>query len=122
MKILVNSSSYIAGMSNLIPRRTGLKTQLWIDHNGVSRKVAHSNVPRLKVGPVNNEIPVLIDKNPKVLVNEKSIKPKLLSEVKSTFPYISRNEDIFKKFYFDTTDEFDEEDLRNELKLRGDWK
>lgn len=71
MKILVNSNSYVARTSNLIPRRTGLRTQLWIDHNGVSRKVAHSNVPRIKVGPVNNEIPVLIDKHLRVLINEK---------------------------------------------------
>lgn len=108
-------------MPNLTPKRTGLKTQIWVDHNGVSRNVAHRYTPRVKVGPVNEEVPVLIDKNPKILIDESSIKHNLLKDVQSTFSYISRNEDILKRFYFDTIDDFDEKDLEDELARRGDF-
>lgn len=124
MKILKQSCNQddVFGMANLVPKNTGLKTDLWVDHKGVQHKVSHYNIPRLKVGPRDNRIPVLIDEHPKTLIDEKTIDQKLLKDVKSTFPYISRNQDLFKRHYFDVTDDFGDRDLENALIKRKDFK
>lgn len=112
----------IFGMANLNPNKTKLGLVIWADHNGVSRKVPHSNTPRVKIGNNEFNVSVLISDNPRILSEpSRKLKSSEMDKVKVAMKYVARNNDLFLKHYFDKTFNFDDEDLFNGLRERGEY-
>ena len=114
--------SRIIGMSDLSPRRTGLKAKIWIDHGGINRSVSHRNTPRVKIGLNNVWASVTISDNPKVLTASAHIKKSEWVAIQEGMNYVANNHQTFLKFYIDVDDSFDEEDFREELRRNGYYR
>lgn len=108
-------------MANLTPKRTGLNVQIWADHSGFKRN-KKDKYPRVKLGKDNVSISISISEHPVVLVKSGKIKKSDENDFLEGEKYIAKNSDIFLKHYFDEDDSFDDDDLKQELKLRGYYK
>ena len=122
MKILIRRSDDIFGMANLVSRRTGLSVDIWSDHKGGSRKVSHSGAPRIKITRPNCSVSVTIEQNPQVKAKSGRIKQSDKLAFQEAMSYMGRNHDLFLKHYLDKDDSFDDEDLFNALRERGEYK
>jgi len=124
MKIIKLSKNDIFGMSNLNPQKSGLgNIIIWSDHGGISRSVSHRNNPRIKLSIGDMSISVSISPEPQVLAKSRGVNSKKkLAEFDEGLKYIARNYDIFLKHYNDTTFEFDDEDMFDALRARGEYK
>lgn len=116
----------VFGMSDLVPKKSGLSVIIWSDH-GVIRRNKPDTIPRVKLMKALEEsISVSIEQNPKVLAPKgdwtKKFKKDVVSDMKEGIAYISRNYDLFLQHYNDTTDNFDTEDLISALRQRGEYK
>lgn len=108
-------------MANLTPKRTGLNVQIWADHSGFKRN-KKDKYPRVKLGKDDASISISISENPVVLAKSGKIKKSDENDFMEGEKYIAKNSDIFLKHYFDEDDSFDDDDLKQELKLRGYYK
>lgn len=108
-------------MANLTPKRTGLSVQIWADHLGFKRN-KKDKYPRVKLGKDNVSISISISENPIVFAKSGKIKKSDEDDFREGEKYIAKNSDIFLKHYFDEDDSFDDDDLKQELKLRGYYK
>ena len=123
MKRLVRSKTdLILGMANLNPKRTNLPVVIWADHNGVDRTVSHRNSPRIKITKDEHSISISIEAEPRILAQSKNIPTAVMRELEQGIEYVARNWDIFLKHYLDTDFSFDDDDLKEELRARGDYK
>ena len=121
--ILKDTLNDVFGMANLIPRRTGLHANIWSEHSGILYNVSHKNTPRVKIKSGEYQVSVSIEEIPQIIVENIS-HPKKSDEicVKEAIDYIGRNYDVFLKHYLDKTDDFDDEDLFDSLRQRGEYK
>lgn len=122
-KFTVFCSDSVFGMANLNPNKTGLPVIIWSDHSGISRN-KKDNDSRIKIG-VNNSGPsvsVTIEQNPRILAKSKNIKKSDMKKLQEGIDYVGRNYDLFLKHYQDTSFDFDDEDLFNALRERGEYK
>ena len=103
---IIEESEILMEMTNLSPKRTGLKVAIWSDGDGKSRN-KKDKLPRVKIGTNDYEVSVSIEKEPKILAQTK---------------YISKNYDLFLKHYESSYDDFDDNDLFDALRERGDFK
>lgn len=122
-KFTVFCSDSVFGMANLNPNKTGLPVIIWSDHSGISRN-KKDNDSRIKIG-VNNSGPsvsVTIEQNPRILAKSMNIKKSDMKKLQEGIDYVGRNYDLFLKHYQDTSFDFDDEDLFNALRERGEYK
>lgn len=122
-KFTVFCSDSVFGMANLNPNKTGLPVIIWSDHSGISRN-KKDNDSRIKIG-VNNSGPsvsVTIEQNPRILAKSKNIKKSDMKKLQEGIDYVGRNYDLFLKHYQDTSFDFDDEDLFNALRERGEYR
>lgn len=122
-KFTVFCSDSVFGMANLNPNKTGLPVIIWSDHSGISRN-KKDNDSRIKIG-VNNSGPsvsVTIEQNPRILAKSKNIKKSDMKKLQEGIDYVGRNYNLFLKHYQDTSFDFDDEDLFNALRERGEYK
>lgn len=122
-KFTIFCSDSVFGMANLNPNKTGLPVIIWSDHSGISRN-KKDNDSRIKIG-VNNSGPsvsVTIEQNPRILAKSKNIKKSDMKKLQEGIDYVGRNYDLFLKHYQDTSFDFDDEDLFNALRERGEYK
>ena len=120
----IKSNANIFGMANLNPAKSGLSVIIWSDHAGVLRN-KKDRAPRLKIGTNDESVPVSISDSPTVLVPkswDKRFKKSTVAGIKEGIEYVARNYDIFLKHYNDTNFEFDDEDLYDALRERGEYK
>lgn len=123
MKRIINTENVIFGMSDLNPRKTGLKVIIWADHSGINRQVSHSNTPRVKIGKnFESFVTVSIKDEPKIVGKSKGLKKSDMDAIQEGMKYVSRNRDLFLKHFQDTDGSYDDEDLYNDLRSRGDYK
>ena len=122
MKKWIHSSNDLFAMSNLNPKRTNLPVIIWADHSGVDRAVLHRDSPRIKITKDNVNVAISIEENPKILVKSNGISAKDMKDIQKGIDYVARNYDIFLKHYLDTDFSFDDDDLKEELKSRGDYR
>lgn len=120
-----NIDDYIFEMANLVPKRTGLKVNIWSDHNGVERKIPHG--ARIKIGNRDYSVSVTIEKEPKIVAISTELKRKKKGssewkDIEEGISYVARNYDLFLKHFNDTTDDFDDKDLFEALEERGEFK
>lgn len=111
----------IFGMANLNPKKTKLKLIIWADHSGIQRKVSHRHIPRVKTGNNNFCVSVLISDKPVTLDQSLKLRISERHNVEDAIDYIARNNDLFLRHYLDTDFNFDDEDLFNALRERGDY-
>lgn len=117
---IVNEDSLFE-MANLSPKRTGLKVTIWSDNDGISRNLKH-NYPRVKIGKNKDWVVVSIERNPKILSKSSNIKKSEMDHIKDGIDYVGRNHDIFLKHFMSNNEEFDDQDLMNALRERGEYK
>ena len=118
MKYVLKHTDNIFGMTNLVPRKTGMAVDIWLDNKGILRKVRH-NVPRVKIGTNEEYVSVSISRGPEILSMSGNIKHSTMAKIKQALKYVSKNSDLFLKHYNDTDDTFYDEDLFGELRKRG---
>lgn len=121
MKRLLKSLN-IFGMSNLVPSKTGIPVDIWSQHKGIQNKVSHRNTPRVKISTPDVSVSVTIEENPKIKSKSGKIKKSDKNAIEKGIAYVGRNYDLFLKHYMDTDDTFDDEDLFNALRQRGEYK
>lgn len=114
-------------MANLTPKRTGLKVQIWSDHGGVLRN-KKDHKPRVKIGTNDGKsVSVSIEPTPVLLAVSSSLKKDPEGSpswkgIKDGITYVGEYYDLFLKHYMDTSDDFDDDDLRDALVKRGAYK
>lgn len=108
-------------MSNISPKRTGLSCNIWVDDTGSSRNVPHS-VPRVKITEGDYQISVSISDNPKVLAKSTHIPHSVMKHMRDAMSYVSRNYDIFLRYYKDGGETYDTQDMFDDLRSRGEFK
>lgn len=113
MKKLIRNDE-ILGMCNLVPKRTGLKVNIWADHKGVLRNVRH-NTPRVKISYGEYSISVSIEEDPKILSKSNKIPNSVMTKLNEGIKYVSDNYSSFLKHFNDTDDDFDDVELFREL-------
>ena len=119
MKIFVNTD--VSGMSNISPKKFGLPCVIWLDDQGIKRKVQH-HVPRVKINSSGYWISVSISENPKILRQDANIPHNVMKDMKKGIEYVSRNYDLLLKYNNDVDFSYDIEDLYNDLRSRGELK
>lgn len=120
----VISSDYVFGMANLNPKKSGLNVIIWADHAGVARNKS-DHIPRVKIGTSEASVSVSIEAEPQILAPKdwRSIfKQSEIRDILEGISYVKRNYDIFLRHYNDTTFEFDDEDLYQALRDRGEYR
>ena len=121
MYIYKKSKDDIFGMANLNPKKTGLSVIIWSDHAGITANRPH-NDPRVKIGNANGQVSVSIEPQPKILAKSKNLKKSDMVAIQEGINYVGRNYDLFLKHFMDTDFSFDDEDLFNALRKRGEYK
>lgn len=122
MKILKHSYTDITGMANLTTKRSGLPADIWSEHKGIQRHVSHKFTPRVKIRGKGYEVSVTVEPYPIVQAASKKLTHSELKDVKICMEYIGRNHDLFLQHFYDESDEFDDEDLFNALRNRGEYR
>ena len=112
----------IFGMANLTSRKTGLSADIWSDHKGIERQVSHSNTPRIKITTKNGSASLTIEPNPVIKAKSRNLKKSDTEVINEAREYVRRNYNLFLKHYYDTDDIFDDEDLFQALRERGEYK
>lgn len=124
MKRYIHSNENIMAMANVNRKRTGLNVDIWSDGQGCTRNKPNV-VPRVKIMDKNEGVSISIETDPKVLAPkewQKKFKKSVVKAIEEGIDYVGRNSDIFLKHYMDTDFSFDDSDLFEELKRRGDYK
>lgn len=119
---LITESEILIEMTNLPSRRTGLPTvTIWSEQCGINR-IKKDKGKRVKITGPDYEVSVSIEEEPKVLAKSKNIKDNDMAKVKEAMKYIGRNYDLFLKHYESTEEVYDDDDLKNDLRQRGEYK
>ena len=118
---IINESEILIEMATLAGRRTGLKADIWSDQNGVKRNKKDKK-NRIKITYNNAEVSISIEENPEILAQTKGIKRSEWKAIKDAMKYVGRNYDLFLNHYNSTPAEYDDDDLKNDLRERGEYK
>lgn len=121
MSLYKNIEENLIEMANLSPKRTGLKVVIWSEQNGDKRNKPDSE-PRFKIMGKDYEISYSLEKKPKELAKSGKIKQSDRKDIDEAIDYVVRNLDLFIKHFTTSAFEFDDDDLKEELRKRGDYK
>lgn len=117
------SDDSIYGMTNLNPNKSNLPAIIWVDHAGVQRKVSHKDTPRAKITVDDLAVSVSLEPDPKIVEpREASIRKSDLRKIGKALEYIGRNYDLLLRHYNDVNFSFDDEDLKEALRNRGEYR
>ena len=122
MKRYIRSQEDVFAMSNLNPKKTNLPVVIWTDHSGIDRTVSHRESPRIKISKDQYSISVSIEENPQILAKSGRIPKTVMNDLQLGIDYVARNYDLFLKHYLDTDFSFDDDDLKEGLRKRNDYK
>ena len=124
MKITYRPKQELMAMANLQGRRTSLSVNIWSDGQGCLRNKPDVT-PRVKIGFGNESVSVSISADPKVLAPKswrRTFKKSTVKAIEEGIDYVSRNYDLFLSHYEDTDGSFDDYELFESLKRRGEFK
>ena len=120
MRKLIKNSNDRFGMTTLNPKKSGLDNiVIWSEHGGVTN-VKHT--PSVKLSIEDMSISVSISQKPEIIAKSESVTNYRISEFDKGIKYVAQNYDIFLRHYNDTSFEFDDEDLFQALRDRGQYK
>lgn len=108
-------------MLNLTPKRTGLKVIIWSEQNGESRNKSNK-IPSVKITGKDYEISISLEESPRELTRSGKIEQKDEKDIQNAIDYISKNLDLFLRHFKTSPLEFDDDDLKEELRKRGYYK
>lgn len=77
---------------------------------------------RFKIDGNDFSLSLSLEEKPKILAQSGKIKQSDKSAIKEAIDYVTRNLDLFLKHYNSTPLEFDDDDLKEALRERGDYK
>ena len=117
----IYSMDSIFGMANINPDKAGIPVIIWSEHQGRLRNVEHK-LPRIKLGKDDYSVVVTIEENPKILTKSRKLTKSEQKNIEKGINYIGRNYDIFLMHYNDTDFSFDDEDMFNALRERGEYR
>ena len=118
----LEESESLFKMANLSPKRTGLHFNIWSDGEGAFRQ-KKDKTPKIKLGLRDKFIVYLsLDDNLKILSKTRTLNNNEEKELEETRQYILRNLDLFIKHYNSRTEEYDDDDLTEDLRKRNDYK
>jgi hypothetical protein len=123
-KYIRTTNDTIMAMANINKKRTGLRVNIWSDGQGCLRNKP-DKLPRVKLDIGDASISVSISDHPVVLAPKNWLSKFKQSEIDSFeegIEYVARNYDLLLKHYMDTDGSFDDFDLFNALKSRGEFK
>lgn len=122
MKITITSREDVFGMANVNPKKSGLKVIMWSDNGGAGANRPH-NEPRVKIGKnKSNSVSVSLEPNPRILAKSSHIKKSDWDDIDEGIKYVGRNYDLFLKHFNSSDLSYDDEDLFNDLRARGEYK
>lgn len=116
-----DSIDAIFGMANLVPKRTGLKAAIWSPHNGGAEKLPH-NSTRVKITLGDSKVSITVEPTPQIKAQTSNIQHSEMKAIQEAIDYVGRNYDLFLRHLNDESYEFDDEDLFNALRARGEYK
>lgn len=108
-------------ITNLSPKRTGLSVIIWSEQQGFTRNKP-DNTSRFKIQGKNYELSYSLEEKPQLLAKSGKIKQSDKKDIKEALQYVSKNLDLFLKHFNSTPYEFDDDDLKDELRKRGEYK
>lgn len=111
----------VFGMANINPSKANILVIIWSEHQGCLRNVEH-NLPRIELGKDDYSVVVTIDENPKIITKSRKLTKSEQKNIEKGIRYVSRNYDLFLRHYNDTDFSFDDEDLFNALRERGEYR
>lgn len=123
MKRYIHEADYVMAMANVNKKRSGLAVNIWSDGQGCTRNKPDV-VPRVKIVDGQDSVSVSISPNPEVLAPKtwrKKFKKSVVDNIEEGIDYVARNYDLFLKHYMDTDFSFDDTDLFESLKARGEY-
>lgn len=115
-----NIENNLIEMANLSPKRTGLKVVIWSEQNGDKRNKPDGE-PRFKIMGKDYEISYSLEENPRELARSGKIKQSDRKDIQDAIEYVVRNLDLFIKHFTTSAFEFDDDDLKEKLRKRGDY-
>lgn len=118
---LITESEILCEMANLSFKSTGLSVDIWSDMGGVDRNKV-DKVPRVKVRGADFEASVSIEPSPRILAKTKNLKSSQEKQIDEAIKYIARNYDLLLKHYNAGWGGYNDDDLKRDLKERGDYK
>lgn len=124
MKKYIQNSEVIMAMANVHKKRTGLKVNIWSDGQGCLRNKS-DNIPRVKLDGGDASVSITIEPIPEVLAPKdwrSKFKQSEIAAIEEGMEYVGRNFDLFLKHYMDTDGSFDDVDLFEALRQRGELK
>lgn len=116
-----DSNEPLFEMANLSPKSTNLKVVIWSEQQGFKRN-KKDKTPRFKIEGREYELSYSLEEKPKLLAKSGKIKQSDKKDIKQALDYVIRNLDIFLKHYNSTPFEFDDDDLKDELRKRGEYR
>lgn len=122
MKLLMLHDNDVFGMANIVSKRSGLSVDIWSDHKGYMRNISHRGTPRAKITLGDIVVSISIEECPRILAKSRNMKKSEEKAIRSTINCVGRNYDIFLNHYMDPDDSFDDEDLFNALRERGEYR
>lgn len=111
----------VLSMTNLVPRRTGLKCNVFIDDSGNSRHAKHGK-QQVKIVEDEHRISVSISPAPEILAQTANIPHSVMKHMQQAMEYVARNCDLLLKCYDNDGAEYDVSDFLDDLRSRGDFK
>ena len=117
--INILSKESLFEMTNLTPRKTGLKVIIWSEQNGEDIN-KEDKLPGFKIEGKDFELSYSLEENPKELARSGKIKQSDEKNIKEAVQYISRNLDLFLKHYNSTPFDYDDDHLKDDLRKRGE--
>lgn len=120
IKSLTKMESLIE-MANLTPKRTGLNVVIWSEQNGESRNKS-DNIPRFKIMGKDYSLSCSLEKTPRILAKSGKIKHTDKKDIDDALNYVSRNLDLFLKHFNTSAFEYDDDDFKEDLRKRGEYK
>lgn len=120
-KRILEEKESLFEMANLTPKRTGLSVVIWSEQNGESRNKP-DNEPRFKITGDDFEVSYSLEENPRKLAQSGKIKQSDKNHIKEAIEYVVRNLDLFLKHFNTSALEFDDDDLKEALRERGEYK
>lgn len=119
-RLIENINENLFEMANLSPKRTGLSVVIWSEQGGDKRNKP-DNYPRVKVSGNDYDVVIsLVDF--KILAKSGDIKQSDKKDIKKAVEYIKRNSDLFLKHYNSSAFVYDDDDLKDDLRKRGEYK
>jgi len=120
---ILNQKESRLEMASLNPKKTGLPVSVWSEHQGIKRNTSHSGTARVKIFlPDDRGVSATIEAQPQILAQSKNMTSGEMKDIKKGIEYVGRNHDVFLKHYMDTDFSFDDDDLKDELRNRGEYK